>query len=162
VRAIVLLTLLSTPLLAQESAARDRRCTGGAIDSAWTSGAPVYRDCDVERPARQRSMPRPSFVAPSGVECAIAEVEFVVDSLGRVEVATARVVSTNAPEFAARVLAGLDRARYAPAQREGREVRQLVVARVVRESGRRPFVVSGNAAGGMPAPPAPPPREVCR
>jgi len=53
--------------------------------------------------------------------------EFVVDTLGRVEPKSVRIVSATHALFANAARSALPRARYTPAELEGRKVRQLVV-----------------------------------
>ncbi len=52
--------------------------------------------------------------------------EFVVDTLGRVEDNTVRIVSSTAPLFTVSVRAALEAATFVPAVKDGRPVRQLV------------------------------------
>lgn len=53
-------------------------------------------------------------------------VEFVVDTLGRVEAGSGRVVSADHDQFAVSAKSVLNRLRFLPAQAQGRKVRQLV------------------------------------
>jgi protein TonB len=52
--------------------------------------------------------------------------EFVVDSTGRVEEETVTIVSSTNSLFSATVLRSLQAARYVPAMKDGRAVRQAV------------------------------------
>lgn len=108
-------------------------CSGSPVDPAVISGV-VYRDCDVDRPARERGggpriawTPSPSE-APAG-GCFRADFEFVVDSTGAVEPMTIRHVTSNSASFAEAVRASLTGKRYEPARLEENRVRQLVVHR---------------------------------
>ncbi len=53
-------------------------------------------------------------------------VEFVVDTLGRVEPTSVRVVESDHPYFSDAVLRALPVYRFLPAEVQGRRVRQLV------------------------------------
>ena len=91
--------------------------------------AAVYTANEVDTPAR---LERDSFspVYPDSLWKARASgqamVEFVVDSYGRVEMEYFSVVSASHEAFGESVRAALARARFAPAMRGGRRVRQLV------------------------------------
>lgn len=83
----------------------------------------------VEKPVRARSgnpSPRyPSLLANAGVEGAVY-AQFVVDTTGRVEVASIRFTKSDHPLFERVVRDVLLRSRYVPAEAGGRRVRQLV------------------------------------
>lgn len=122
---IAVLMVLAGSLEAQQTRGR---CTGSPVDTTVVSGT-VYRDCEVDRPARQRGRElRPSW-NPTGPGCFRAEFEFVVDTLGIVEPMTVRQVSTNDPGFAEGVRAVLTSLRYDPARLDDRPVRQVAVYR---------------------------------
>ncbi|MDP1892169.1 MAG: TonB family protein [Gemmatimonadaceae bacterium] len=71
-------------------------------------------------------MPRyPQLLRDAGVEGATL-VRFVVDTLGRVEQGTVRVVESTHPAFALAVQAVLPQMRFSPARVGDRRVRQLV------------------------------------
>lgn len=75
-----------------------------------------------------RSSPLPSFPAVlkrAGIE-GMARVSFVVDTAGRVELETVRIVESTHPAFALSVQATLPRMRFTPARVGGHAVRQLV------------------------------------
>lgn len=61
--------------------------------------------------------------------------EFIVDAQGRVDPETVGIVSSTHPLFAAAVRAAVGDARFSPAYREGRVVRQVVHLPVVFEPG---------------------------
>jgi hypothetical protein len=87
----------------------------------------VYRDCAVDRRARLvRHGDLSSYRPPSNVSCLKAELEFVVDADGRPEVVTAKVISASEPAFGEALLESLPGWRYAPAQKAGVAVRQIV------------------------------------
>ncbi|MGQ0702223.1 MAG: hypothetical protein ACT4PM_03710 [Gemmatimonadales bacterium] len=110
-----------------------RKCSAELPPSHRVRGT-VYRDCDVDRPARLRSEGRLEFTAPpsrTGGDwaCEEAELTFVVDTAGKAELGTARVVATTSPEFAAAVVGFLPTLRYRPALLTGTPVRQVVAYR---------------------------------
>jgi len=122
------LFVLASPLPAQAK----RRCTGEAPDPAWLAEAPVYRDCEVDRPARlQTAEVRIDFVPPPGAgrssACFRAEFQFVVDTIGHAEPATVRPASSNDRSLEEAMRAILDQLRYQPAVLQGARVRQIVV-----------------------------------
>lgn len=71
-------------------------------------------------------LPRfPQLLRDSGVE-GMARLQFVVDTLGRVELESVRVVDATHPLFAAAVQATLPRMHFSPARVGNHRVRQLV------------------------------------
>jgi TonB family protein len=87
--------------------------------------------------------------------CYFADLEFVVDSLGRPEVATARIVRSNYEAFGTAVLETLQGWRYEPAMRDGKTVRQIVTT---HQTAASMIVVSkgpGPPPGGPPSQRAP-------
>jgi hypothetical protein len=130
-------------------------CDHAGRDSVFAVGGPVYRECAVDHAAKLLTSDihpefRPASPRP---QCYSADVEFVVDSMGKPEQATARVVKANDDEFATSVLSVLTRWKYDPATLDGRRVRQIVKvhqsATIVR------VVVSGAVPSGPPRVPAP-------
>jgi protein TonB len=67
----------------------------------------------------------PSMLQSAGLEGDV-RAQFVVDTLGRVEQGSFRVLQTSHDLFAAAVREALSRARFKPAEVGGRRVRQLV------------------------------------
>ena len=126
----ITLICLAAPTSAQRRAVR---CTGTPIDPLVVAG-PVYRDCDVDRPANLRgTAPQPAFT-PATAEardgrCFRAEFQFVVDTLGVPDLATLQAVSANHTGYAEAVRSTLTGLRYEPARLDGRPVRQIVVYR---------------------------------
>ena len=103
-------------------------CTIPARDSELVGFRPLYRDCAVDQVARFVATDvhpnfRPDSRAPT---CYSADLEFVVDSLGKPEVGTARIVRTNYESFGRAVLETLQGWKYEPAIRDGKTVRQIV------------------------------------
>lgn len=108
-------------------AAREEDCAPRAQDSLFTRFAPAWRDCAVDTKAKLTSTDvRPDFrPAPTRTTCYAADFEFVVDTTGAVEVATARMTRATDSEFAASVSSMLSRLRFDPARKDGRPVRQI-------------------------------------
>ena len=67
----------------------------------------------------------PSTLAKAGIEGRVV-VRFVVDTDGRVELPSVRVVESSQRYFLESVLKALPRMRFLPAVKGGRKVRQLV------------------------------------
>jgi hypothetical protein len=128
----VMLLLAACASRSSSGASTGSSCELAPADSLFAAAGPVYRECAVDRRARllnrsrninyQPSGPRP---AP-GERCYYAEIEFVVDTQGRPETRTARVLRSNEPTLGSAVLQSLPDWRYAPAQKGGVPVRQIV------------------------------------
>jgi hypothetical protein len=140
---------------------RATRCAPQPADSIYRAGAPVFRDCAVDRAARLLNpnvqVPwRPAGGIPSpGSRCYEALVEFVVDTTGKPESGTARVIRQNEPGFAKAVMSVLPDWRYQPARIGDQPVRQIVrerrtlatvVTTVVVPAGTSPEMVRVPAA----------------
>lgn len=91
-----------------------------------TEGAPMEeRFVDKVVIALPGTEPRyPSMLQSAGVEGDV-RAQFVVDTLGRVERGSVRVLATTHDLFAAAVRDALSRARFKPAEAGGHKVRQL-------------------------------------
>ena len=76
-------------------------------------------------PLRGATPSYPAMLARAGVEGAVL-MQFVVDTLGRVERESMRAVRTDNPLFEQSVRDALARMRFIPAEANGRKVRQLV------------------------------------
>ena len=120
-----------------------RKCTPEVIDTVQFGSAPIYRDCDVEKPAKLKHKEKPKYRLADGVPCARVEMLFVVDTSGKVVTGSASLVSTTEPEYALLVLASLDKWRFEPAKREKAPVPQLVLIEQKLSAGsvKVPFVV---------------------
>lgn len=90
---------------------------------------PFYLDFQLEKPASLASNSAgpvyPDILRQAGVE-GEAVVSFVVDSTGRVDLATFKVMRTTHELFAVAVKNALPRMRFIPAELGGKSVRQLV------------------------------------
>ena len=90
----------------------------------------VYTSGEVDVPARSDSVSRPQPLYPEAMLSTGARgdvlVEFVVDTLGHVELDTFGVISSTSPAFTAAVQRVLPDWSYTPAMRQGKRVRQLV------------------------------------
>lgn len=70
----------------------------------------------------------PPDLSAAGVEGAV-QATYVVDTLGRVDTTTIRVMQSDDPRFTASVRTALGEMRFRPAKRAGKSVRQLVQQR---------------------------------
>ncbi|HKS07080.1 MAG TPA: TonB family protein [Gemmatimonadaceae bacterium] len=99
----------------------------GALGSG--SGSSVHDWRTVEKPAMQiagAGAPEyPEMLRQAGVDGEVV-ASFVVDTAGRAEIATLRILRATRHEFADAVRRALPRARFLPAEAAGRRVRQLV------------------------------------
>jgi hypothetical protein len=138
-----LLIALAFPLevLRTQESLPTQGCAPVVADSARFGSAPVFAECEVERPATLRRSPKPRAPFPSGVRCLIAELEFVVDERGAPIASTAALLNATTPDFGAAALRSLGRWDYVPAQQKGVPVRQLVVGRIAFKDARLPFVI---------------------
>ena len=129
-------------------------CAATPGDSATTRPGAVFRDCDVT--VRARAIDRPmtmDFQAPETGEaqsCFSAELEFVVDTTGRPEVQTMKIVRTNNLPYAQWAMSAISQWRYSPAQLNGVPVRQIVHEKPMHT---RQIVYA--RAGERPRPPRP-------
>lgn len=67
----------------------------------------------------------PEMLRAAGIEGEV-RAQFVVDTLGRADVATLRILQSDHPQFAESIRSALPRLRFAPAEVRGIRVRQLV------------------------------------
>lgn len=132
--------------LAEASEVRRNDCALRAQDTVFVARGVVYRDCAVDVKARVLSRITPDYSATPG-GCASAMLEFVVDTAGRADVATARVVRSNNALFAESVMRTISQVRFAPATRDGVKVQQILVYGLTSSS-----VVVRVSAGSPPPP----------
>jgi len=112
-----------------------RGVKGGTSTGVGSGPAPVvtsdqpYFESQVEKPvAAAPGSPGPTFpemLKSTGVEGTVL-AQFVVDTTGRAEVATFRVLKADHALFEAAVRNALPRMRFLPAEIGGRKVKQLV------------------------------------
>ena len=157
----VIAGILSVALVAACASGAGRTSAVGAScglsgrDSVFAVGRPVYRDCAVDRRARLTATVPPDYrPAVPRTACYSVDVAFVVDTLGKPEVATARIVRTNDQAFADAVFATLGRWKYEPAMRGGMLVRQIVNE---HRSGATMLVAVPAGSGPPPKPSQRPP-----
>lgn len=115
------------------SMVRGRACDRSDQDTTHYLHAPLYRACAVTVAAqRVASDIRPEFW-PTGRDrsCFTALVEVAVDTLGRPELRSMRLVRASDPGYAAAVLAIVPGLRFVPARLGGRPVRQVFELREV-------------------------------
>ncbi len=101
------------------------RCVNTPIDTAWLRSGPVFTACDVdsqERVTTMTSVPPPN----TGRTCFAAQLVFVVDTLGRIEPGTLRLVRATDPTYGANALRSAAHWRTTVARRAGAPVRQVV------------------------------------
>jgi hypothetical protein len=122
-------TAVTAAACASAGGAHAGSCAAIASDSSFARSEPVYRDCAVDKKAQLTTTSlHPDFRPMSAhTGCYSAEVEFVVDTLGRPETGTARITKSNDPAFADAVLALVPQLRYSRALKNGTPVRQIVV-----------------------------------
>jgi hypothetical protein len=132
-----------------------RRCELRKSDSVYLARGPVYRDCAVDRKARRLGSGLRTNYSPRSdgrtSACFWAEIEFAVDSSGRPETDSARVVQGNDRQLGHAMLEVLSTLRYEPAQLAGVPVRQIV-----REKQAVQTRVVISQGGGPPPRPSPP------
>ena len=109
---------------------RARDNTSSAELAAMVESLKLYTADQVDVPARQDSTAPVRPLYPDSLYTARVEggvvAEFVVDTTGRVALDAFGVVSSTHPLFTDAVRRALPEARFFPAQRGGRAVRQLV------------------------------------
>jgi len=134
-------------------ASSNRRSNCEPVPAAAMIGAHtvVYRDCDVDsRPTISSTMLRVQGYTPNpGTSCANALIEFVVDSTGRPDVATAKTARATDQKLADAMISTLGSLRYRPAKRDGHAVASYTSWGVTLAA----FVVG--RAGSGPPPPSP-------
>ena len=163
----VLPLLLAATVCGAAFAQGESRCTGAAPDSLLLRTGPVYRDCEVDQPAKRRGKdPSLDFDLSrvrTELTCLRVSLEFVVDTLGKPEPATVRVVSSDHRDLEAAVLGSLPRLQYVPARRAGYPARQIVsYTRAVAIPGRVAFTVGRiDRAGALPPSGGRPPVRGC-
>ena len=112
---------------------RGRACDRSDQDTTRYLHLPLYRSCAVTVVARRvPSDLRPDFFPTSrDRSCYSALIEFAVDTLGRPEVRTARLVKATDPSYGAAAMAIVAGLRFEPARLGDRPVRQLYELREV-------------------------------
>ena len=112
---------------------RGRACDRSDQDTTRYLHLPLYRACAVTVAARRiASDMRPEFFPSSrDRSCFSALIEFAVDTLGRPEVRTARLVKASDPSFGAAAMAIVPGLRFEPARLGDRPVRQIYELREV-------------------------------
>jgi len=131
-------------------------CALRADDAVFAATGNVFRDCAVDRTARLSTKSiRPDWnPTPGRYDCVSVDMEFVVDTTGKPETATARAIRTNDGAFADAYLASLKQWKYEPAQLRGVKVRQIVAEHRAAQTGKVVFVA---VVPGQPPPTRPPP-----
>jgi TonB family protein len=112
---------------ASESGATPRVSTTSAGGAAVDSPAALRGELEVDDPVQlleQPSVGYPPALAQAGVTGGV-ELEFVVDTLGRVEPPSARTLASTHPEFEAAARRAVLVSRFRPARWHGQVVRQM-------------------------------------
>ena len=130
--------------------------TADSLDALVTAGRAFTADqVDVPALPLPGAVPVPAY--PDALRAAHTAgrvvAEFVVDELGRPDETTFGVVSATHPDFADAVAAVLPTARFSPAARRGRAVRQVVHLPVLFDPELGPHVVAPTARPGAPTVP---------
>jgi protein TonB len=103
-------------------------CCAGVPHTTWAppeAAGRIYREAEVDQPPRLIRMPSPGY-PPELLRREVpgrVEVEYVVDSDGRVEPASIRVVTTTHGDFARAATAAVKEAVYEPGTIAGTRVR---------------------------------------
>ncbi|MEO7458354.1 MAG: hypothetical protein ABIY52_18995 [Gemmatimonadaceae bacterium] len=125
----------------------DGGCALQPKDSVYLGSGAVYRDCAVATKVKLVTNDvHPDFTPSArGNGCYSAEFEFVVNTNGVIDLATARLLRTNNQQLADATLSMLPRLRYEPATIDGKPVAQittmkqeLITKTVVAAPGQRP------------------------
>ena len=98
-------------------------------------------DATVERYPGSGAPEYPTDLAEAGVE-GVVRVTYVVETTGRVDTTTIRILSSDHPRFTASVQTALGEMRFRPAKRRGQSVRQLVEQRFRFQVGRSAQIAS--------------------
>lgn len=111
--------------------ARPQNSIAAKMEAEKKAGGSVYFESQVERPAAMApgsSAPKyPADLRDAGIEGRVI-AQFVVDTFGRADVATLKVLRSSHPAFTAAVQDALPTMRFIPADIGGRKVKQLVQA----------------------------------
>jgi len=99
----------------------------GCDSTRPAAAEPVYQADSVDRAARAPYVRVSELPYRKGdVQTGRTMLQFVVDAEGRVERCSIALVEESSPEWTTAVLPELRRARFEPARKDGRKVRQLV------------------------------------
>jgi hypothetical protein len=119
--------------LDRSSLVRGHACDRSDQDTTHYLHVPLYRACAVTVAARRVANDMRPEYWPTGRDrsCFTALVEVVVDTLGRPELRSTRLVRVSDPGYAAAVLAIVPGMRFVPARLGERPVRQIFELREV-------------------------------
>ena len=113
---------------AKSAGPRGASCPLTQQDSAFLGRGSVYRDCAVDTKAKLVQQTARIDYRPTrpGNACYSADVELVVDTLGKPEISTVRVIRANDRGFADAMVASVPGWQFEPATLGGKRVRQIV------------------------------------
>jgi len=139
--------------LDRSSLVRGAACDRSDQDTTHYLHSPLYRACAVTLVAQRIANDMRPELSQTGrsQNCYFALVELAVDTLGRPELRTARLVRANDPGFGAEVLALVPGLRFQPARLGGRRVRQVYQLREVFRVQRGRGLESGQRQRGTRA-----------
>ncbi|MDE3152955.1 MAG: hypothetical protein KGL93_11970 [Gemmatimonadota bacterium] len=117
----------SNMLVGQSSGTGRGDCSPEKIDAAFAKVGPVYRRCEVDRPALaiDTTFDTQGFVTPAQ-SCVSAVIDFVIGTNGLPLRQPVKVVETNSLDFARVLTHSISRWRYQPALRDGKPVQEIV------------------------------------
>ena len=101
---------------------------GGGTNGIGGTGTGIASDNVVDTPVRvlaERVPTYPEMLRSAGISGSVT-MQFVIDTLGRVEPASLRVLASNHELFTRSVVASLRQARFTPGEVSGHRVRTLV------------------------------------
>lgn len=128
-RALVVAALLviSTACALSRTTAGRAACEPAKLASSWLTAGPVFRECEVDRQATEAEPKvRPAWKPTSFNYCNWSVVDFVVDTNGKPEPRSGRLVSSNEPGLGVVHLKSVEAKRFQAAEKDGRRVRQVV------------------------------------
>lgn len=128
IRIAILAIVALLPGVVRQASAQSTSTPPGAVGNG---GGRTYVDSQVDKPAapdRSNAPPEyPELLRREGVEGTVM-AQFVVDTTGRADVTTFRVLKPAHPLFVQAVRNALPKMKFSPAERDGRKVKQLVRA----------------------------------
>jgi protein TonB len=100
----------------------------------------VFTSAELADPAQVISQPAPTYprlLQQAGISGAV-ELQFIIDTLGRVEPASVKVLNSSHDPFAEEAVKAIKDSRFRPGRQRGEPIRQLVQQRVRFEAPETP------------------------